>query len=200
MRGLLGQMSSRRAIFLDRDGVINVNRSTYVMAWQEFVFETDALTALAQLAQTDFLLVVVSNQSGIGRGQMTRAAVEEIHARMRRAIADAGGRLDRIYYCPHAPTDGCECRKPAPGLLLRGGAELDIDLARSFFIGDWIDDVRAARSAGVTPLLVQTGRGARALQEIEHAQLAPPAVFDNLMRAAEWLLEQARSGQTNKKA
>ncbi|OQY81536.1 MAG: D-glycero-beta-D-manno-heptose-1,7-bisphosphate 7-phosphatase [Chloroflexi bacterium UTCFX4] len=192
-------MDSRRAIFLDRDGVINVNRSPYVMAWQEFVFETDALTALAQLAQTDFLLVVVSNQSGIGRGQMTRAAVEEIHARMRRAIADAGGRLDRIYYCPHAPTDGCECRKPAPGMLLRGSAELNIDLARSFFVGDWIDDVRAARRAGVTPLLVQTGRGAHALQEIQHAQLAPPAIFDNLMRAAEWLLGQAHSSQTNKK-
>lgn len=182
---------SRRAVFLDRDGVINVNRPDNVTSWHEFVFEDGALSALAQLAASDLYLIVVSNQSGIGRGQMTRATVDDIHARMRDAIERAGGRLDRIYYCPHAPQDHCACRKPAPEMLFRARAELGVVLEQSFFIGDWIDDVRAARNAGVTPLLVRTGRGISALQEIERANLTPPAIFENLAHAVEWILEQS---------
>lgn len=180
----------RRAVFLDRDGVINVNRPENVTSWQEFVFEAGALPALAQLAASDFVLIVVSNQSGIGRGQMTRATVDEIHAQMQDAIERAGGRIDRIYYCPHAPQDGCACRKPAPEMLLRAHTELGVALEQSFFVGDWIDDVRAARNAGVTPLLVRTGRGISALEEIRRAELPPPAIFENLAHAVEWILEQ----------
>ncbi len=181
----------QRAVFLDRDGVINVNRPHNVTSWQEFVFEDGALSALARLAASAFVLVVVSNQSAVGRGQMTRAALDEIHAQMQRAIERAGGRLDRVYYCPHAPQDQCACRKPSPAMLLRGRAELAIDLAQSFFIGDWIDDVRAARAAAATPLLVRTGRGIVARQEMERLGLALPLEFENLAGAAEWLLERA---------
>lgn len=180
----------RRAVFLDRDGVINVNRPDNVTSWQEFVFEDGALAALQRLAASDYFLIVVSNQSGIGRGQMSRATVDDIHAQMRDAIERAGGRLDRIYYCPHAPQDHCVCRKPAPEMLLRARAELGVVLEQSFFVGDWIDDVRAARNAGVTPLLVRTGRGASALEEIQRANLLPPAIFENLAHAVEWILEQ----------
>lgn len=183
----------KRAVFLDRDGVININRPHNVTSWQEFVFESGALSALARLAATDFSLVVVSNQSAIGRGQMTRAAVDEIHAQMQRAIERAGGRLDRIYYCPHAPQEQCACRKPSPEMLWRGRAELGVDLTQSFFIGDWIDDVRAARGAGVTPLLVRTGRGLAAQQEIERSALPPPLIFENLAAAAEWIFKQAQT-------
>ncbi|RIK16819.1 MAG: D-glycero-beta-D-manno-heptose-1,7-bisphosphate 7-phosphatase [Chloroflexi bacterium] len=183
----------KRAVFLDRDGVININRPHNVTSWQEFVFESGALSALARLAATDFSLVVVSNQSAIGRGQMTRAAVDEIHAQMQRAIERAGGRLDRIYYCPHAPQEQCACRKPSPEMLWRGRAELGVDLTQSFFIGDWIDDVRAARRAGVTPLLVRTGRGLAAQQEIERSALPPPLIFENLAAATEWIFKQTQA-------
>lgn len=189
-----------RAVFLDRDGVINVNRPNNVTAWHEFVFETGSLPALVRLAETDFQLIVVSNQSGIGRGQMTRSTVDEIHAQMKRVIEHAGGRLDRIYYCPHAPQDQCTCRKPSPEMLLNGRADLDLDLTQSFFIGDWIDDVRAARNAGVTPLLVRTGRGADALQEILRANLPLPDIFDNLAHAVAWILEQQPRELTEQKA
>ena len=180
----------KRAIFLDRDGVINVNRPDNVKAWDEFVFESGSLDALVRLGASDFYLIVVTNQSGIGRGHMTHETVEHIHAQMAHVIKTQGGRIDRIYYCPHAPEDKCACRKPSPEMLLRGQRELDIDLTQSFFIGDWIDDMRAARNAGATPLLVRTGRGERALQEILQTNFAEPHIFENLAHAVEWILKE----------
>lgn len=181
-----------RAIFLDRDGVINVNRPNNVTRWDEFKFESGSLEALARLAATDFYLIVVSNQSAIGRGQMTRAVLDSIHAQMQAEVARVGGRIDRVYYCPHTPEEKCACRKPAPEMLERGRDEFALDLTQSFFIGDWIDDVRAARNAGVIPILVRTGRGARALVELQNAGVPLPEVFENLAAAVEWILEPTR--------
>lgn len=181
--------SKRRAIFLDRDGVINVNRPDNVKQWDEFCFENGSLDALARLGASEYCLIVVSNQSGIGRGHMSAETVDMIHARMVQAIVQAGGRIDRIYYCPHAPAENCSCRKPSPEMLERGRTDLDLDLARSFFIGDWIDDVRAARNAGAVPLLVRTGRGAHALEEIHKTEMPLPQVFENLAAAVTWILE-----------
>lgn len=180
----------RRAIFLDRDGVINVNRPNNVKQWSEFCFENGAREALARLSRRDYFLIIVSNQSGIGRGQMTRAAVDEIHARMVLEIERAGGRIDRIYYCPHAPEEQCACRKPSAEMLRRGGAEFALDLGQSFFVGDWIDDVRAARDAGVTPLLVRTGRGEAAVQEMQRVEIPLPEIFTDLSQAVDWILQR----------
>jgi D-glycero-D-manno-heptose 1,7-bisphosphate phosphatase len=149
--------SPQRAVFLDRDGVINENRPDNVTRWEEFVFEVGALDALARLARADFRFVVITNQSGIGRGQMSASTVDEIHSRMVRAIEAAGGRIDRIYFCPHVPADNCSCRKPSPEMILRGRDELGLDLEHSYLVGDWLDDLRAGWNAGVTPLLVRTG-------------------------------------------
>ncbi len=179
----------RRALFLDRDGVINKNRPDNVKAWDEFEFEAGSLEALARLDASDFSIIVVSNQSGIGRGQMTTATVDAIHARMMEQVTRAGGRIEGVYYCPHTPEDQCPCRKPSPEMLLRGRDEFGIELARSYFIGDWVDDVRAAYNAGVTPLLVLTGRWVAALEEIRAAGLPPPPVFKNLAAAVDWILE-----------
>jgi D-glycero-D-manno-heptose 1,7-bisphosphate phosphatase len=189
----------KRAVFIDRDGVINVNRPNNVTSWDEFIFEVGSLDALARLSATDFYLIVVSNQSAIGRGQISQATVETIHAQMRQAIERGGGRIDRVYYCPHAPEEKCSCRKPSPEMLLRGGAELGVDLQESFFVGDWIDDVRAARNAGAIPLLVRTGRGERALEEMQKVNMPPPRVFANLAEAVEWILTQTSDAPENKK-
>lgn len=179
----------RRAVFLDRDGVINVNRPNHVTSWDEFVFEQGSLEAMLRLGATKFVLVIVTNQSAIGRGQITHETVQTIHAELTRIIETRGGRIDRIYYCPHAPEDKCTCRKPAPEMLLRGQTEFNLDLAGSYFIGDWIDDVRAAHNAGATPLLVRTGRGERAIQEIGTHKLPVPRIFENLAQAVEWILD-----------
>jgi D-glycero-D-manno-heptose 1,7-bisphosphate phosphatase len=175
---------------LDRDGVINKNLPSNVTRWEEFEFEAQSVAAIVRLAQTDFALVVITNQSGIGRGQMTTASVEAIHARMRQEVSRAGGRIDRVYFCPHLPGDGCACRKPAPGLILQACDELGLDLGRSYFIGDWVDDIRAAQNAQVTPILVLTGRGAEALDTLRANSLGLPERFANLSEAVSWILKQ----------
>lgn len=151
--------SRRPAIFLDRDGVINENRADYVKSWEEFVFLPGSTGALRALAHVSAPIVVVSNQSAIGRGLVGHETVEGIHRRMRAAICEEGGQIDAVYYCPHCPGEGCCCRKPRPGLLLRAADELMIDLERSYFIGDAIGDMEAAMAAGCSPILVLTGLG-----------------------------------------
>lgn len=185
-------IKKNRAIFLDRDGVINVNRADNVRTWEQFVFEEGSLEALARLGASGFILIVITNQSGIGRGHMTRATVDEIHFKMKQEIARAGGHIEQVYFCPHIPEDACRCRKPSPEMLLRGRDEFNLDMARSYFIGDWVDDVRAARAAGVIPLLVRTGRGRDALMEIAARGVPAPLVFENLARAVEWILEKEK--------
>ena len=127
---------------MDRDGVINENRDDNVRAWDHFTFETGSLDAVARLGATDFRIFVITNQSGIGRGHMTRATVDDIHAWMIHEVELKGGRIDRVYYCPHTPEDACTCRKPLPEMLYRGRDEFNIDLSHSYMIGDWVDDIR----------------------------------------------------------
>ena len=146
-------------MFLDRDGVINENRPDSVKSWEEFAFLPGVFTPLQQLAQDGRPVIVVSNQGVIGRGLTSREAVEQVHSRMRADINSRGGRIDAIYYCPHHPDDGCECRKPRPGLLLQAADEMRLDLASSYLIGDAVTDVEAAIAAGCWPILVLTGRG-----------------------------------------
>lgn len=166
---------ARPAIFLDRDGVINANRSDYVKTWDEFQFLPGALEALRRLAQLGWLAIVVSNQSAIGRGLVAQETVEQIHRQMLEAVSRAGGIIHHVLYCPHHPADNCDCRKPRPGLLLRASKHLQVDLSRSILIGDALSDVEAARAAGCQPILVRTGRG------LEQLSLAPAEVQRTLV-------------------
>ncbi len=150
---------STPAVFLDRDGVINVNRSDYVKCWEEFTFLPGALEALRRLAQLPWPILVVTNQSAIGRGIVSPQTVAEIHERMRAAIQERGGRIDGVYVCPHHPDQGCSCRKPAPGLLYQAQAAFQIDLSRSWLLGDSASDLLAAQRVGCRPFLALTGRG-----------------------------------------
>lgn len=182
-------MRQARALFLDRDGVINKNRADNVRSWEQFTFEQGALDALAQAGASDFRIIVITNQSGIGRGHMTEETVQQIHAQMTSEIVQAGGRVDEVYYCPHTPEDNCACRKPLPGMLLRGRDRYALDVSRSYFVGDWVDDVLAARNAGVTPLLVRTGRGERAIVEMQERAIPTPIILDDLQAAVNWILQ-----------
>lgn len=179
------------AIFLDRDGVINENRADYVKSWQEFSFLPGALTALAQLAQMNLPIIVVSNQSAVGRGLIDRSSVDDIHRRMIADILSAGGRVDAIFYCPHRPEEACTCRKPQPGMLLAAAEQLHLNLAGSIFIGDAETDVQAAQQAGCFPLLVRTGRGQREEQKLLRNHASGYLVLDDLAEAAAWLVEWA---------
>jgi D-glycero-D-manno-heptose 1,7-bisphosphate phosphatase len=155
----------RRAIFLDRDGVICRNRFDHVKCWDEFVFLSRAREALARLTYLDLAIVVVTNQAAINRKLVTVEIVDEIHDRMCREIALAGGRIDRVYYCPHRPDEGCACRKPEPGLMLRAASDLGIELQGSYLVGDAWSDVQAGLAVGCVPYFVMTGRAGRQAPE-----------------------------------
>jgi D-glycero-D-manno-heptose 1,7-bisphosphate phosphatase len=177
------------AIFVDRDGVINRDRSDYVKSWGEFEFLPGSIEAFRVAAGRPFRVVVVTNQSAVGRGLVSREEVETIHRRMAQAIRAAGGRIDAVYVCPHRPEDGCECRKPKPGLILRAARDLGLDLKGSLLIGDDRKDLESAVAAGVRPVLVRTGHGARLPDAEIEALGVPVSVFEDLLSALNSLPE-----------
>lgn len=177
------------ALFLDRDGVIIENRPDYVRSWSDVEIYPGALAALASAASTPLRIVIVTNQSAVGRGLMTLQAAEDINTQLVEAVRRAGGRVDGVFMCPHAPEMGCDCRKPQPGLILRAARSLDLDLGRSFLVGDALSDLQAGRAAGVPHLaLVLTGRGAAQLAIPDAAALPPFSVFEDLAAAINGLL------------
>ncbi len=185
--------SRTRAVFIDRDGVINENRADYVKSWSEFRFIDGSLEALARLAATEFHVVIASNQSAIGRGLATQESVEEIHRLMTAEIERAGGRVTQVLYCPHPPEARCACRKPRAGMLLRACSDLGLDLARSYMIGDALSDIRAGAAVGCTTVLVGTGLGAEAqaqLDELDALDGSRPRVVPDLAAAVNWILER----------
>jgi D-glycero-D-manno-heptose 1,7-bisphosphate phosphatase len=148
------------AVILDRDGVLNVRppRAQYVRRPEEFVWLPGALDALRHLHEAGYLVVVITNQAGVGRGEMTMDDLADVHAAMCRDAAEAGGSIDAIYFCPHDWDDGCACRKPKPGLLFQAQHDHDLDLSRTPFIGDDERDEQAARAAGCPSILVTDDR------------------------------------------
>lgn len=149
----------RIAVFLDRDGVINENRQDYVKTWEELVFLPGSMEALRRLSESAFLVVIISNQSAINRGLVSKEMVDEINRKMIVHVEKEGARIDGIYYCPHIPEENCLCRKPQPGLLFQAAQELEIDLSGSYLVGDKLVDVTAGNAAGCRSVLVLTGEG-----------------------------------------
>jgi len=139
-----------RAVFLDRDGVINVKapEGQYITRWEEFHFLPGVADAIARLNEARFSVIVVSNQRGVAKGCMTIAALEEIHRRMIEQLAASNVRIDAIYYCPHGADARCTCRKPAPGMLLQAAEDHRLDLRNSWIVGDSDSDILAGKNAG----------------------------------------------------
>ncbi len=176
------------AIFLDRDGVIIENRPNYVRSWSDVDIFPQALTALKSVYDSPYRIIIVTNQSAVGRGMVRLKTVFTINDRLADIIAAAGGRVDGFFICPHAPEEHCGCRKPRPGLLLQAARALSLDLNRSIMIGDAVSDLLAGKAAGVNRLaLVQTGRGAQqaVLEEARHAR--PYSTFSTLSEALQVL-------------
>jgi D-glycero-D-manno-heptose 1,7-bisphosphate phosphatase len=177
------------AIFLDRDGVLIENRPSYVRDWSDVQIFPDAISALSLPAIRSYKIVIVTNQSAIGRGLITQKTADEINSQLVSFIHDCGGRVDAVYMCPHAPEDSCSCRKPKPGLLLRAASELSLDLQRSWMIGDAWSDVQAGQSAGVRQaILVRTGRGSELPTEFRAEHITNQLVVDDLARAIDAIL------------
>jgi D-glycero-D-manno-heptose 1,7-bisphosphate phosphatase len=179
-------MQMRRAVFLDRDGVINTHRTDYVKCWDEFIFLPGVFDAFRRLAAMPYAVIVVSNQSVIGRGLVPQKVVDDIHLRMLTEIRVRGGRVDEVIYCPHHPDLKCACRKPSPQMLLQVSARENLDLASSYFVGDSPSDVGAAVAAGCTPVLVLTGRGRQSQYQLL-GRYPDLDIVPNLLTAVEWI-------------
>jgi D-glycero-D-manno-heptose 1,7-bisphosphate phosphatase len=147
-----------KLVILDRDGTINRVSDEFVKSPEEWHPLPGALEAISRLTHAGFHVVLATNQSGLGRGLFDMAALNAVHAHMLKNLSAAGGRIDAIFYCPHAPDEGCACRKPAPGLLMQIQERYGIDLAGVPYVGDSLRDMEAAQTAGCAPHLVLTGR------------------------------------------
>jgi D-glycero-D-manno-heptose 1,7-bisphosphate phosphatase len=148
-----------KLVILDRDGTINEDSDDYIKSPAEWRPIPGSLEAIARLTQAGYRVVVATNQSGIGRGLFDAATLNAIHETLQRAVQQAGGRIDAIFFCPHADAAGCECRKPKPGMLLEIGRRLNVPLAGVPMVGDALRDLQAAAAAGARPVLVLTGKG-----------------------------------------
>jgi D-glycero-D-manno-heptose 1,7-bisphosphate phosphatase len=177
----------RSAVFLDRDGVIIENRPDHVKSWSDVRFLDGSLAAMRRLAAAPLAIVIVSNQAVVGRGLLDEEVAWQLQRQVVAEIAAGGGRIDASYLCPHHPQAGCPCRKPAPGMLLQAAQDLDLDLRRSWLVGDAVSDLEAARAAGVRGILVRTGRGAEQ-QNLLSGPIASCLVVADLAAAVEKIL------------
>ena len=150
-------MHLNKAIFLDRDGVVNKRLiDDYVKDWSEFQFIPDIFGVIQEIHQEGYLAILITNQRGIGRGMMTRNDLHKVHQKMQEALfQQTGHQFDAIYACPHNNDDSCNCRKPAPGMLLQAAEEFQIDLQKSWMIGDSESDIEAGTTAGCRTVMIE---------------------------------------------
>jgi D-glycero-D-manno-heptose 1,7-bisphosphate phosphatase len=168
-----------KLVILDRDGVINHDSASYIKSPEEWKPIAGSLEAIALLNQAGYRVLVATNQSGIGRGLFDMATLNAIHDKMHRALSLVGGRVDGIFYCPHAQDAGCACRKPRPGLLDEIAKRFGVSLDGVPFIGDSLRDLQAGAAVGAQPVLVLTGKGKKTRKDgdlpegtVVHADLA----------------------------
>lgn len=177
-----------KLIILDRDGVINFDSDGFIKSPDEWKPIPGSLEAVARLNQNGYRVVVASNQSGVGRGLFEMAALNAIHAKMHKALAQFGGRIDAVFYCPHAADSQCICRKPRVGLFLQIAERFHVDLAGVPAVGDSLRDLEAAAAAGCQPMLVETGKGRKTLGtgELPEGTL----IFSSLAEAVDAILHR----------
>ena len=180
-----------RAVFLDRDGVL-IEERNYLHRVEDVAILPGVAAALKRLADAGFKLFIVSNQSGVGRGYFTLADVERVNEHLRRELARAGVRLEKIYIAPEAPDQPSRGRKPSPQFLFDARDEFNLNLAESFMVGDKLIDLECGWNAGVKKsILVRTGYGAK-LEQKSTELLKQAVVADDLNGAADWILEQSK--------
>jgi D-glycero-D-manno-heptose 1,7-bisphosphate phosphatase len=153
-----------KLVIIDRDGVINEDSDAYVKSPAEWHPVPGSLQAIARLGQAGWRVVVATNQSGVGRGLFDLATLADIHAKMQHAVSAAGGKIDAIFFCPHGPDAGCDCRKPKPGMIREILDRFRANADEVFVVGDTLRDLQAAQAAGCRPVLVLSGKGRETLE------------------------------------
>ena len=179
------------AVFIDRDGTI-IKERNYLKKIKDIELLPGVVEALKILNDTGYKTIVVTNQSGIGRGYVTEKKVIEINAYLVKLLKKKGVKIDALYYCPHAPDAGCSCRKPKLGMIKQAKAKFNIDLKKSYTIGDHTNDFLLGQNMGGTGIFILTGHGKEELIKIKNSKgkLKPDAVEQNLLKAVYWLLSR----------
>lgn len=171
-----------KLIILDRDGVINDDSDDYIKSPDEWHAIPGSLEAIAKLNQAGYTVIVVSNQAGVAKGYFTLEMLQKINEKMLNSVEKAGGKIDKIYFCPHEDKDNCHCRKPKPGMFKQVAKDYQVDLKDIYYIGDKFKDYLAAKAAGCKFILVKTGYGKEMLQK--HSELQEKALIaDDLSQA-----------------
>ncbi|OQW94348.1 MAG: D-glycero-beta-D-manno-heptose-1,7-bisphosphate 7-phosphatase [Beggiatoa sp. IS2] len=180
-----------RLVILDRDGVINYDSEEYIKSPDEWRPIPGSLEAIARLNQADYRVVIASNQSGLARGLFTFDDLNQIHDKMFNLLAEVGGDIEAIFFCPHSQKDNCQCRKPRPGLFHNIANRLGISLTNVPVVGDSLRDLQAAIAAGARPILVLTGQGKHTLSSLQGFHDVP--VYPDLVAVVDDLLKNATS-------
>ncbi len=188
---MFSETNPAKVVFIDRDGVINVDLWKYVERWDEFKFEEDVLPALKKLADNNFKIFIISNQAGVGDGVFTEAALWDIHNKMLAEMEKAGIKIAGTQYCLHGKKAGCDCRKPKTKLLENAVKGVTFEKSKTFFIGDKLGDIEAGKNFGIKTILVRTGYGAKAEKELA-GTTRPDYISDNLFTAVSTVLEATK--------
>jgi D-glycero-D-manno-heptose 1,7-bisphosphate phosphatase len=180
-----------KAVFIDRDGTLN-REVDFLSNPEQLQLIEGTVEALQLLKKLEYKLIVITNQSGIARGYFSEEDLQKIHITLQQMLKKNGVELDAIYYCPHHPSEGqapyvqtCNCRKPLPGMILAAAEQFQIDLSKSFMIGDKLSDIKTGINAGCRTILVQTGYGRKSLQQLNFANIEPDWICANLLAAAQ---------------
>ena len=180
-----------KLIILDRDGVINQDSDEYIKSPDEWIPIPGSLEAIAKLNQEGYTVAVATNQSGLARGYFDLKTLSAMHRKMETLLSDLGGQIDAVFYCPHGPKDGCDCRKPQPGMLHDIAERFQQRLEKIIFIGDTISDMKAATAAGVNPVLVRTGKGKKTEKQLDEHGFTNIPVHHDLASAVDTILSTA---------
>ncbi len=179
----------KKVVFLDRDGTINVDSADYIKSRSEFKFIPDSIEAIRDLTANGFTAIVITNQSALARRFVSPEELDAMHAMMCREVAAGGGKITDLFFCPHLPDEGCECRKPAPGLIDQAHRKYNIDLSDSIMVGDSAKDIACGRNAGCgRTVLVKSGLGPGVEKELMKKSISADFVAENLREAAGWII------------
>ena len=175
-----------KVVFLDRDGIISRDSPNHIKSWEEFHFLPNSKKGIKQLNNHKFHIILITNQSVIARGMVTKEELQNIHNKMKKEIEEYGGKIDKIYYCPHHPDDGCNCRKPKPGMILKAAEENNINTRKSYMIGDRMMDIEVGKAVGSKTILIPSESG---LKELRQSISKPDYIAKDLLDASKWLIE-----------
>ncbi len=185
-------MLPNRVVFLDRDGVINQDSPDFIKSWKEFFFIPGSIEAIRRLTGAGFDIIIITNQSGIGRKLFTLADLDDMHTNLKARIEAENGCIKEIFFCPHRPDENCKCRKPLPEMVFKAQRKYNIDLSKAVMVGDSAKDIQCGRNAGVgKTILVQTGAPQSALDTLKQQGIQPDLVTANLFSASEWIIANA---------